>query len=119
MAKSALRVAFWRYKHGLKMAARNGGVRYNQLHHFIAGGPWDATPLRAFVSSPQKIPQHVNTFDLSWAHRQHGHHTQLPGHNAEEILISLLRQGVTFLTGFYTGDSDNQHQGTVISRLII
>ncbi len=27
------------------MAARDGGVSYDQLHHFIAGGVWDAAPL--------------------------------------------------------------------------
>ena len=27
------------------MAARDGGVGYDQLHHFIAGGTWDAAPL--------------------------------------------------------------------------
>lgn len=27
------------------MAARDGGVGYDQLHHFIAGGVWDAAPL--------------------------------------------------------------------------
>lgn len=27
------------------MAARDGGVGYDQLHHFIASGTWDAAPL--------------------------------------------------------------------------
>jgi len=27
------------------MAARDGGINYDQLHHFIAGGVWDAAPL--------------------------------------------------------------------------
>jgi SRSO17 transposase len=27
------------------MAARDGGVGYDQLHHFIASGVWDAAPL--------------------------------------------------------------------------
>lgn len=27
------------------MAARDGGVGYDQLHHFIAGGVWDVVPL--------------------------------------------------------------------------
>jgi SRSO17 transposase len=27
------------------MAARDGSVGYDQLHHFIASGTWDATPL--------------------------------------------------------------------------
>ena len=27
------------------MAARDGEVGYDQLHHFIAGGVWDAAPL--------------------------------------------------------------------------
>ena len=29
------------------MAARDGGVSYDQLHHFIARGVWDAAPLEA------------------------------------------------------------------------
>jgi SRSO17 transposase len=28
-------------------AARDGGVCYDQLHHFVASGVWDATPLQA------------------------------------------------------------------------
>ena len=28
------------------MAARDGEVGYDQLHHFIASGVWDAAPLR-------------------------------------------------------------------------
>src|SRR5271167_1162729 len=27
------------------MAARDGEVGYDQLHHFVAGGAWDAAPL--------------------------------------------------------------------------
>ncbi len=27
------------------MAARDGEVGYDQLHHFIASGAWDAAPL--------------------------------------------------------------------------
>ena len=27
------------------MAARDGGINYDQLHHFIASGVWDAAPL--------------------------------------------------------------------------
>jgi len=27
------------------MAARDGGVNYDQLHHFIVGGAWDSAPL--------------------------------------------------------------------------
>jgi len=29
------------------MAARDGGVSYDQLHHFVASGVWDAAPLEA------------------------------------------------------------------------
>lgn len=29
------------------MAARSGNVSYDQLHHFVASGVWDAAPLRA------------------------------------------------------------------------
>jgi len=29
------------------MAARDGGVSYDQLHHFIGSGVWDAAPLEA------------------------------------------------------------------------
>ena len=29
------------------MAARDAGVSYDQLHHFIANGVWDAAPLEA------------------------------------------------------------------------
>lgn len=29
------------------MAARDGAVSYDQLHHFIADGVWDSTPLEA------------------------------------------------------------------------
>ncbi len=29
------------------MAARDNGVSYDQLHHFIASGVWDAAPLEA------------------------------------------------------------------------
>lgn len=29
------------------MALRDGTVGYNQLHHFIAAGTWDAAPLEA------------------------------------------------------------------------
>jgi DDE superfamily endonuclease len=29
------------------MAARDNGVSYDQLHHFIGSGVWDATPLKA------------------------------------------------------------------------
>jgi SRSO17 transposase len=29
------------------MAARDAGVNYDQLHHFIASGVWDAAPLEA------------------------------------------------------------------------
>lgn len=29
------------------MAAPDGGVSYDQLHHFIGSGVWDAAPLRA------------------------------------------------------------------------
>jgi hypothetical protein len=28
------------------MAARDAGVSYDRLHHFIASGMWDAMPLR-------------------------------------------------------------------------
>ena len=29
------------------IAARDGGVSYDQLHHFIGSGVWDAAPLEA------------------------------------------------------------------------
>jgi SRSO17 transposase len=29
------------------MAARDGAVSYDQLHHFVARGVWDTTPLEA------------------------------------------------------------------------
>ena len=29
------------------MAARDGAVSYDQLHHFVASGIWDAAPLEA------------------------------------------------------------------------
>ena len=29
------------------MAARTAGINYDQLHHFVANGQWDATPLEA------------------------------------------------------------------------
>ena len=29
------------------MAARSDGVGYDRLHHFVAGGVWDAEPLEA------------------------------------------------------------------------
>ena len=35
------------------MAARDGDVGYDQLHHFIASGVWDAAPLeRRCLSKP-------------------------------------------------------------------
>ena len=35
------------------MAARDGEVGYDQLHHFIAGGVWDAAPLEtALLARP-------------------------------------------------------------------
>ncbi len=32
------------------MAARDGAVSYDQLHHFIADGVWDSAPLEATLS---------------------------------------------------------------------
>ncbi len=38
------------------MAARDGGVGYDQLHHFIASGTWDAAPLeKALLAEADKM----------------------------------------------------------------
>ena len=38
------------------MAARAGGVSYDQLHHFIASGPWDAAPVeRVLLAEADKM----------------------------------------------------------------
>jgi SRSO17 transposase len=38
------------------MAARDGEVGYDQLHHFIAGGPWDTAPLeKALLAAANRM----------------------------------------------------------------
>ena len=34
------------------MAARDAGVSYDQLHHFVASSVWDAAPLEAASMKP-------------------------------------------------------------------
>ena len=44
------------------MAARDSGVSYDQLHHFIGSGVWDATPLEAvLVAEADKLVGGDNT----------------------------------------------------------
>ena len=34
------------------MAARDGSVSYDQLHHFVGSGKWNAVPLEADLGKP-------------------------------------------------------------------
>jgi SRSO17 transposase len=45
------------------MAARDGGVGYDQLHHFIASGVWDAAPLeKALLAEADRMVGGANAW---------------------------------------------------------
>ena len=50
------------------MTARDGEVGYDQLHHFIASGVWDAAPLEKanYALTPRRSGASASTRKLKW-----------------------------------------------------